>query len=265
MFPADTFRQLTGILRTRISAFILLSAALCVCFALVGCSGDYCIIGIFNPTGTVTGTTNPCVNNKLIGNISFGLTSAAASADAPMAPNLLHIFVTVQGIEAHPNAMAPEDSPDWEELAPELVREPMQIDLLAHPTNSCATNRVPAAAVAAGSYRQLRLRLASNRTAAGDALPGKNACGELGFHCAVSPDGHVHPLAFDGGVTALRVGPDRISGGFFHVLPDSNTHLTIEFNRFASFAASAGDAVQLTPVFTVETAASCGATAASAH
>ena len=258
MSPASPFSQLSGSFRARRPAAALLSATVLFCFALNGCSGDYCIVGIFNPTGIVTGTNNPCVNNKVMGNVSVRITSAVATTGGPMAPNLVHLFVTLQGIEAHPSAMAPEDSRDWEELAPDLMREPMQIDLLAHTANFCATNRVPGALVAAGAYRQIRLRLVPNHIAAGDAVPRINVCGELVFHCAVSPDGHVHPLAFDGGATNLRVAPDRISGGFFHVLPETDTHLTIEFNPFSSFATSSGDTIQLNPIFTMDTAALCG-------
>jgi len=258
MSPASPFSQLSGSFRARRPAAALLSATVLFCLALNGCSGDYCIVGIFNPTGIVTGTNNPCVNNKVMGNVSVRITSAVATTGGPMAPNLVHLFVTLQGIEAHPSAMASEDSRDWEELAPDLMREPMQIDLLAHTANFCATNRVPGALVAAGAYRQIRLRLVPNHIAAGDAVPRINVCGELVFHCAVSPDGHVHPLAFDGRATNLRVAPDRISGGFFHILPETDTYLTIEFNPFASFATSSGDTVQLTPIFKVDAAASCG-------
>jgi hypothetical protein len=257
MLSADTILQLSQFFRTRIPVFTSLCAVVFMCVALTSCVGHYCIMGVFNPGSTITGNNGECVNNKAMGNVSVRVTTAAASADGPMVPNLLHLFVTVQGIEAHPNAMAPEDSPDWEELAPDLVREPMQIDLLAHPANSCATNRSPSALVAAGTYRQIRLRLVPNHPATGDAVPAVNACGALGPHCAVSPDGHVHPLAFDSGATILRVAPDRIPGGFFHVLPDTETHLNIEFNALASFAASSGDTVQVTPVFSVDSAAPC--------
>jgi len=258
MSPASPFSQLSGSFRVRRPAAALLSATVLFCFALNGCSGDYCIIGIFNPTGIVTGTNNPCVNNKVMGNVSVRFTAAAAPADGPMAANLLHIFVTVQGIEAHPNAVANEDSPDWEELAPDIVRKPVQIDLLAHPASSCATNPIAGALIAAGAYRQIRLRLAPGHPTAVEAVPAQNACGELGFHCAISPDGHIHPLAFVGGVTNLHVAADRISGGFFHVLPDTDTHLTIEFNPFSSFATSSGNTVQLNPIFTMDTATLCG-------
>ncbi|MGA8221869.1 MAG: DUF4382 domain-containing protein [Candidatus Acidiferrales bacterium] len=234
-----------------------------MCVALTSCGGDYCIVGVFNPGGTITGGTGVCAINKVFGNVSVSMTSAAASSDAPMAPNLLHIYVTLQGIEAHPSATAPDDSPDWEELAPDLSREPIQIDLLAHQTNSCAANLVPAAPVSAGAYHQIRLRLVPNRSPVEEAFASKNACGELGFHCAVSPDGRSHPLILDSGATTLRVAPDRISGGFFSVLPDVATHLTIEFNPFSTFASPSGEAVQIIPVFSVEPTASCSTDAAS--
>ena len=256
MYPADPFSHPCRFFRYRIISFVSMCAIVFLCVALTSCVGHYCIEGIFNPGGTITGGTGACVVNKTVGNVSIRFTSSAVPTDGPMAPNLSHVFVTLQGIEAHPNASAEESSADWEELAPEFAREPIQIDLLARSANSCATNRVAAALVSAGAYRQIRLRLAPSHPAPGDAAPVVNACGASGLHCGVSPDGHLHPLAL-GGSPILCLTPDRISGGFFYVLPEAETHLTIEFNRFASFAAPSGDAVQLTPVFTVDAAPSC--------
>ena len=258
MCPADPFGHLCRAFRIRIPLFASMCVIVFLCAGLTSCVGHYCIEGIFNPGGTITGGTGACVVNKAMGNVSIRLTSSAVPTDGPMAPNFSHLFVTLQGIEAHPDSSAEESSPDWEELAPEFVLEPMQFDLLAHSANSCATNRVPAARVSAGAYRAIRLRLATSHPAPGDAAPVVNACGARGLHCGVSPDGHLHPLALGGGSPILRLTPDRISGGFFYVLPEAETHLTIEFNRFASFAAPSGEAVQLTPVFTVDAAPSCG-------
>ena len=258
MYPANTVNQQSRFFQSRRPGIIFLCATALFCVVLTGCSGDYCIMGVFNPGGTVTGNTGGCVNNKAMGNVSVRIPSAAVSTDGPMAPNLLHVYITLQAIEAHPSAVATEDSPDWEELAPDFKRQPMQIDLLAHSPNSCGRDRVSSALVAAGVYRQIRLRFARKQAATSIAAPAENACGALGFHCAVSPDGHMHPLAFDAGVTTLRVAPDRITGSFFYVLPDRDTHLIIEFNPFASVAAPSGDSIQLTPIFTVDTLASCG-------
>jgi Domain of unknown function (DUF4382) len=252
MLPSETVRSLTKFLRALFPAVVPFRATVLLCSFLAGCSGQYCIEGIFNPGGTVTENTSGCaINNKLIGTVSVGIASAADSGGGPMAPNLLHIFVTLQGIEAHPDAIAPEDSPDWQELAPDLVREPAQIDLLAHDTNSSAANLVRGVLVRAGAYRQIRLRLVPNPTKGDNRNSAENPCGELGFHCAVSPDGHTHPLLFNGGTTILSVPPDRISGGSFLVLPDVETQLSIEFEPFLSFAKPSGDAILITPVFTV--------------
>lgn len=263
MRPTEADRLLKKFPRAPFPAVAPFFAIVFMCVALSACVGDYCIQGVFNPGVTVTGNSGSCVNNKAMGTVSLRIAPTAASSDAPMAPNFLHLYVTLKGIEAHPDAIAPENSPDWEELAPDLAREPRQFDLLASPANSCATNRIPEAHVSAGAYRQIRLQLIPNHPSEGDAVPATNACGELGFHCAVSPDGQMHHLAFANGATSLSVSPDRISGGSFHVLPDMDTHLTIEFNSFASLAASSGDAIQITPAFTVEPAASCSTAAAS--
>jgi hypothetical protein len=265
MFPASSLNRSSRRVRSRRPAAALPYAMVLLVSALVGCSGDYCIIGIFNPTGIVTGTTAACVNKVAMGNVSVRVTSPAISADGPIAPNFLHVFVTLQGIEAHTSPVAPEDSPGWEELAPDLTREPMQIDLMAQSANSCATNRIPGAQVSAGAYRQIRLRLAPGRAAAGEVAQAQNACGEIGAHCAISPDGRIHPLTFSEATSFVHIAPDRISGGFFTVLPDADIHLMIEFNQFASFAAPSGDAVRLTPIFSAETAASCGAVTISGH
>ena len=257
MLPSETVRSLTKFPQAFCHAVVPFRATVLLCLFLAGCSGQYCIEGIFNPGGTITGNTGGCaINNKLMGTVSVRITSAAASNDGPMAPNLLHVFVTLGGIEAHPDAIAPEDSPDWRELAPDLVDAPRQIDLLSHDTNSSSANLVRGALVPAGAYRQIRLRLVPNRPVAGDPALPENACGELGFHCAVSPDGHTHPLVFDGGATILRVAPDRISGGSLLVLPDVKTHLSIEFEPFLSFAKPSVDDILITPIFTVEPVAS---------
>jgi hypothetical protein len=41
------------------------------------------------------------------------------------------------------------------------------------------------------------------------------------------------------------------------VLPDAETDLSIAFDPYSSLAAPTGDAVQITPVFSVETAVEC--------
>ena len=100
-----------------------------LCLALSGC-GDTCFVvtGIFPNAAS---TTNPPTCNLGTGNgtITVGINTAIASPALPMSPNLGHVFITLGGIDANPNADATEDSPDWQELAPHLASEPIQIDL----------------------------------------------------------------------------------------------------------------------------------------
>jgi|GEM_PF-5690578 len=233
--------------------------ALLVCFLLAGC-GDTCVVvtGIFLNT---TSNTNPptCQLGNGNGNVNIGINSVPASPVAPMAPNLRHIFVSIRGIEANPNALATEDSPDWQELAPELATEPVQIDLMPSSVSggSCQPRLTRKTNVRADLYRQLRLRLVSDQPAPGAELAQHNQCNGLGFNCVVDINGHKHGLALKDGVPILVIASDRIANGFFDVLPDAETHLAIVFDPYSSVATAAGDSVQIVPVFSAETAAEC--------
>jgi hypothetical protein len=176
-----------------------------------------------------------------------------------MSPNLQHVFITLRGIEANPNSVAAEDSPDWQELAPQLATEPVQLDLMATtvPGVSCASRLTRKTTVPASVYRQIRLRLVSDQAASGDSLPLHNECSGSGFNCVVDKNGRAHALALKNGARDLLITSDRIADGSFNVLPGMETNLSIAFDPYSSLAAATGYAVQITPVFSVETAAAC--------
>jgi hypothetical protein len=240
--------------------FVRLSfASLLLCFLLIGC-GDTCFVitGIFPNT---TSTTNPPTCNLGAGNgtIIVGINSVRPSPVAPMSPNLQHVFLTLRGIEANPNSVAAEDSPDWQELAPEFAAEPLQIDLMATTVSgvSCSSRLTRKSALRASMYRQIRLRLASDQAAPGDPLPIHNECSGSGFNCVVDTNGHAHTLALKNGARDLLITSDRITDGSFNVLPDTETNLSIVFDPYSSLAAATGDTVQIVPVFSAETAVAC--------
>jgi hypothetical protein len=180
--------------------------------------------------------------------------------------------VTLRGVEAHPSAVAGEDSPGWQELAPQLGQQPVQVDLMASQAASQGSGLRGEAVVPAGIYRQLRLRLLPNQpaandppagrssprqaaaipTAGADPAPTTNACGSAGWNCIVTADGRVRPLAFEGASPELRIAAERITGGSFLVLPDVVTHLDIRFDPYHSSAAPVGDALRLFPALTVQ-------------
>jgi hypothetical protein len=169
-----------------------------------------------------------------------------------MAPNLEHIYVGIQGIEAHPDATSEENSPDWQELAPELVRQPVQIDLMEEPTIVRQREPTWRANIPANLYRQIRVRLLSDSQVASQVITAEGRCGSIGIHCVIMRSGEVRPLIFDSGTIFMQIPAERIAGGGFHVLPDTETSLTIEFHSFSSVATPSGEAVRLVPVFTAE-------------
>ena len=250
----------TPMARHRQTRFVpLCGACLLLCFVLASC-GDTCFVitGIFPNT---TSTTNSPTCNLGAGNgtITVGINSVRPSPVAPMSPNLQHVFITLRGIEANPNSVAAEDSPDWQELAPEFATEPVQIDLMATAASGvpCASRLTRKSALRASVYRQLRLRLVSDQAAPSDPLPQHNECSGSGFSCVVDTNGHAHALALRNGARDLLITSDRITDGSFNVLPDTETNLSIVFDPYSSFAAATGDAVQITPVFSAETAVAC--------
>jgi hypothetical protein len=237
----------------------LCGACLLLCFLLIGC-GDTCFVitGIFPNT---TSTTNPPTCNLGAGNgtITVGINSVRPSPVTPMSPNLQHVFITLRGIEANPNSLAAEDSPDWQELASELATEPVQIDLMAAtaPGPSCASRFTHESTVRASVYRQIRLRLVPDQVAAGDPQPKHNECSGPNFNCVVDTNGHAHALALKNGAHDLLISSDRITDGSFNVLPNTETNLSIVFDPYSSLASATGDAVQIMPVFSAETAVPC--------
>jgi Domain of unknown function (DUF4382) len=245
--------------QTRLRFLLLCGASLLLCFLLIGC-GDTCFVitGIFP---NATSTTNPPTCNLGAGNgtITVGINSVRPSPVAPMSPNLQHVFITLRGIEANPNSVAAEDSPDWQELAPEFATEPVQIDLMATPASgvSCASRLTRKSIVRASVYRQLRLRLVPDQSVAGEPQPKHNECSGSGFNCVVDTNGHAHALALKNGAHDFLITSNRITEGSFNVLPDTETNLSIVFDPYSSLAAANADAVQIMPVFSAETAVAC--------
>ena len=247
-------------LRQTQAGFIRLSfLGLLLCFLLLGC-GDTCFVitGIFPNT---TSTTNPptCKLGDGTGTIIVGINSARPSPQAPTSPNLQHVFITLRGIDANPNATAGEDSPDWQELAPELASEPVQIDLMntSVPGALCAPRLARKAIVRAAVYRQIRLRLISDEPAPGDPLPNDNKCGGRSFNCVVDTNGHTRALVMKNAANNVLIMSDHITDGSFNVLPDAATQLSIVFDPYSSLAVAVSDAVQIAPVFSAETDAGC--------
>jgi uncharacterized protein DUF4382 len=231
-------------------------ATLFLSFGLIGCDNS-CILIVSNPGGgggTITGSGPNCSLNTTT--VSMRITSSLAPP-ASSAPSIQHVFVTLRGIEANPDADAAENSPDWQELAPKLATQPVQLDLLASTGDSCEANISERVAVPADAYRQIRLQLSPNQPDTTEAVLQQNSCGSAGLNCVVTSDGNIRPLVLDRESSQVPVSSDHIAGGFFRIFPEAAVNLKIEFNPQSSQFIPSDAAVRLAPVFTVDSQTAC--------
>lgn len=162
------------------------------------------------------------------------------------------VVLTLQGVALHPNAMTNDASPEWEELLPQLSGQPVQMELMNGGDGPVTQHSLgETTLIPAGIYRQIRLRLAPNEPTSSHIFPERNACGAAGFHCVILDDGRIRPLSLSGAAPELRITSDRISGGSFLVLPDSNADLVLEFSLSWSLVNSEGTSVHPLPALTV--------------
>jgi hypothetical protein len=222
---------------------------------LTGCNNT-CFSFISNPpTGTLNiKVSNPvpaCTLTKANGAIRLMVKKIPICSSCLESSRVQHIFLSIRSIEANVNT-ADDDLPDWQELLPaELVKQPLQVDLVSDPADQSAREPLgEIATVPAGTYRQLRVRFLPNQPMMDDRLPEKNACGTTGFNCVVMADGRIQPLLLGGAVPELRITPDRIEGGSLLVPPDTNTDLVIELNPVWAWFSSADEGLRLLPALT---------------
>jgi uncharacterized protein DUF4382 len=230
---------------------------------LIGCDTNSCVLIVSNPGGgggTISGNGPSC---------SLGTTTVSLRITSSLAPptrngsSIQHVFVTLRGIDANPGASATDDSPDWQALAPNLAKEPMQLDLLSHSADSCEAGITEHVSVPAEAYRQIRLRLSPNQPDTTDSVLPQNSCGSAGFNCVVTSDGNIRPLVLDREMSEIQLSSAQISSGFFRIFPDAPVNLKIEFNPQSSQFVPTDAAVRLVPAFTAETQSLCESTAAT--
>jgi hypothetical protein len=167
--------------------------------------------------------------------------------------NFEHVYVTIRSVQAHTSASAGDNTPGWQELAPQLNTEPMQIDLFAAGQTACLLTTLGSnTALPAGTYQQIRLLLVAN-DGGGGPVPATNACGNQGFNCAVLQDGSVHELLLSSQAnTGLKIPPGQVEGGPITVKAGQDVDLNIDFNACASIVVQSDGSFRLKPVLTAE-------------
>jgi hypothetical protein len=242
---------------------LLRAVALASCASVCGC-GDTCFRFSSNSgTGNiqVVAGDSPCRLAKPMGTVQFRIGSSSASspgsgtASGTGSGAVRHVFVTLRGVEAHEDSSAAMDSPDWQQLAPDLAEHPVQVDLLA-PLNASTVFPVDTSiGVPAGVYRQIRMQLL---LLSGVEIPEQNACGNSYWNCAVLTDGTTRPLVIGAeerpeafGNRAIRISVDQISGGAVTILPGAARNYEMWIEPHLLVNSTRGDAVRLIPVFLV--------------
>jgi hypothetical protein len=189
---------------------------------------------------------------------SCAASSSGATAAAPVggtaapAGTFMHVYVTIRSIQAHISATADANSDGWQELAPQLVTAPLQVDLLNLPANGqCLLEQLGSTSLPAGDYQQIRLILLANAAPSGPA-PSTNTCSSLGnvFNCVVNGSGaHTLNLSSEAN-TGLKIPPGQIMGGPIHVAAGQSVDLNIDFNTCASILMEGNGSFRLKPTLT---------------
>jgi len=164
-----------------------------------------------------------------------------------------HVYVSIRSVEAHTSAMADDNTPGWQELAPQLNSAPMQIDLFSAASNTCLLTHLGSnSALPLGTYQQIRLLLVPN-DGSGGAIPSTNACNGQGFNCVVLHDGTIAELQLSSQAnTGLKIPPGQVEGGPITVSSGQDVDLNIDFNACASIVREGNGTYRLKPVLTAE-------------
>jgi len=185
-----------------------------------------------------------------------GATPATAGGTAAPGGTFTSVFVTIRSIQAHINATADDTSSGWQELAPQLVSSPVQVDLLHLPANGqCLLEQLGSASLPSGDYQQIRLILLANAAPSGPTpSANSNACfKQLGgdvFNCVVDSSG-THTLNLSSQAnTGLKIPPGQIMGGPIRVAAGQSVDLNIDFNTCASLIREGNGDFRLKPVLT---------------
>src|SRR5262249_46010011 len=120
----------------RFLSLLLLTAWL---FCVAGCNNT-CISGTWNPAtgGSITGkVSNPppsCSLSTANGIVHMEIGATAETIATPASgwagPRVAHLFVTLAGLDIHASALADDETPGWQPLAPEFLGHPVQVDLM---------------------------------------------------------------------------------------------------------------------------------------
>jgi hypothetical protein len=209
-----------------------------------------CALGILAIVGLVAGCNGGSSSSQMTGTGTIMVSISDPPSCKHPNGDFMHVYITVRSVQAHIDPNATDNSSGWQELAPQLANQPMQIDLFSNAQTNCVLAQLGSASLPVGSYQQIRLLLVSN-TASGAGTPATNACAGNGFNCVVLSDGSIHELELSSQAnTGLKIPPGQIVGGPIQVVAGQSVDLNIDFNACASILQEGNGKFRLKPTLT---------------
>jgi hypothetical protein len=212
-----------------------------------------CVAGILGIVGIVVSCGGSSSSMQMSGTATGTVMVSLSDPPSCKNPNgsFEHVYITVRSVQAHIDPKATDSSSGWQELAPQLASQPMQIDLFSAAQTNCVLAQLGSASLPVGSYQQIRLLLVSNSPAATDAVPSTNACAGNGYNCLVLSDSSIHELDLSSQAnTGLKIPPGQIVGGPIQVSAGQSVDLNIDFNACASIVQEGNGNFRLKPTLT---------------
>jgi hypothetical protein len=106
-----------------------------------------------------------------------------------------HLHLLLSALEVHPAAVADENSPEWQELAPDWALRPQWVDLVDDSdSNDAALSPIVTSQIPAGTYYQPRLHLAQPSSQGVEQPHAECRGSSVGVGCVVTADGASHSL-----------------------------------------------------------------------
>jgi len=245
-FPFPSKFSQPGIFR--ITTFLICSEILFLVFIVAGCNS--CFLGVINssnnPPMVITG--NPplaCSQLQPVAHVNAIAHLAQACTGCSTSRQVTHVHLLLSGIELHPDDVTVENSPEWQELAPDWARQPQWIDLGVDPNlNDAALPLNLTGQISAGTYHQLRLRFAQPSSHHAEEPRAESPCSSVDGSCVVTADGNFHPLQTLNGHPYLRV--EAASPIDLH--PDRPNLLRIELRSEWALQNPSNGILDLTPL-----------------
>ncbi len=202
----------------------------------LGLSVAVVLIGLF-VIGCSNGSGSAPKSN--LGTVNVSLSDPATCSGTSLG-EIASIYVTITDVSIHTNPDAAMNDSAWQDLTPSLSSAPVQVDLLHVPTNGCFLAMLGSVGIPAGTYQQMRLRLATT-----GATGNTNPCGSGVANCVVvgtAPNQAIYPLRLASEAqTGIKLPSGQMAGGKFTIAAGETKDLNIDFNGCASILKQMGN------------------------